>query len=210
MKKAFTLIELLIVICILGILTVVLFSAYNKISEISFRVEQERKVNEEILFLSEVLQNFANRNSIDFEKYRDEGISLTGSNWFTNYLFLSWDDKRFSIYTSWSCASYATIPSQDEFDSGCFFYLENDELYTDWPIKLTSESVYFTDAKFKIIPYSDNYFAAGDNATTCDTNYFACVNDDGFWIFTDAYPRYYNSWVWSNNIHVLVQHFFNI
>ncbi|MBO4516468.1 type II secretion system protein [bacterium] len=78
MKKAFTLIELLIVITILGILTLVLFSAYNKISEISFRVEQERKVNEELLFLSEVLQNFANRNSIDFDKYTGD-FDLTNS-----------------------------------------------------------------------------------------------------------------------------------
>ena len=206
MKKAFTLIELLIVICILGILTVVLFSAYNKISEISFRVEQERKVNEEILFLSEVLQNFANRNSIDFDQYRANEIDFTSLKWFTDKLFLSWEDWKFSIYTSWSCASYATVPNQDQFDSGCFFYLENG----DWLVKLTSESVYFTDAKFKIIPYADNYFAVGDEATPCGKNYFACVNDDGFWLFTDAYPRYYNSWVWSNNIHVLVQHFFNI
>lgn len=205
MKKAFTLIELLIVIVILGILTLVLFSAYNKISEISFRVEQERKVNEELLFLSEVLQNFANRNSINFDKYLDEGISLTNSSWFTDKLFLSWDDWQFSIYTSWNCAAYTTAPSKNQLDSGCFFYLQNDELY-DNPVKLTSESIYFTDARFKVIPYSDKYFATEN----CNTNYFACVNDDGFWLFTDIYPKFYNTWVWSNNIHVLVQHFFNI
>lgn len=210
MKKAFTLIELLIVITILGILTIVLFSAYNKISEISFRVEQERKVNEELLFLSEVLQNFANRNSIDFDKYIGNGIDLTSSSWFTDKLYLSWEDGRFSIYTSWSCASYTTIPEKSQLDSGCFFYLKNDELYSDWPVKLTSESTYFTDARFKIIPYSDKYFAVGEDATPCDTNYFACVNDDGFWLFTDIFPRFYSEYVWSNKIHVVVQHFFNI
>lgn len=208
MKKAFTLIELLIVMVILGILTLVLFSAYNKISEISFRVEQERKVNEELLFLSEVLQNFANRNSIDFDKYIAEDISLTNSNWFTDKLFLSWDDGQFSIYTSWSCAAYTIVPDKSQLDSGCSFYLQNDELYNN-PVKLTSDSIYFTDARFKVIPYSDKYFAT-ENAATCNTNYFACVNDDGFWLFTDIYPKFYNTWVWSNNIHVLVQHFFNI
>jgi prepilin-type N-terminal cleavage/methylation domain-containing protein len=70
MKKAFTLIELLIVICILSLLVFVLFKAYNTVSEVSFRVEQQRKVNEEVLLLSEIVQNFANRNSIDFEKYK--------------------------------------------------------------------------------------------------------------------------------------------
>lgn len=204
MKKAFTLIELLIVIVILGILTLVLFSAYNKISEISFRVEQERKVNEELLFLSEVLQNFANRNSIDFEKYTGE-LDLVWLSWFTNTLFLSWEDGQFSIYTSWSCVAYSVAPLSDQLDGWCSFYFDQEG--SD-PVKITNDSVYFSQAKFKIIPYSDKYFSSG--GTACNTNYFACVNDDGFWLFTDVYPRYYNTWVWSNNIHVLVQHFFNI
>ena len=202
MKKAFTLIELLIVIVILGILTLVLFSAYNKISEISFRVEQERKVNEELLFLSEVLQNFANRNSIDFDKYEND---LANLKWFTWVLYLSWEDGQFSIYTSWNCANYSEAPTSENLDGGCSFFFQKADGNA---IKLTNDSVYFSQAKFKIIPYSDKYFSSGDKA--CSTNYFACVNDDGFWLFTDVYPRYYNTWVWSNNIHVLVQHFFNI
>jgi prepilin-type N-terminal cleavage/methylation domain-containing protein len=73
MKRAFTLIEMLIVICILGVFSAVLFRTYKTISDISFRVEQQKNVNEEFLFLSEVLQNFANRNSIDFAKYSSLG-----------------------------------------------------------------------------------------------------------------------------------------
>lgn len=204
MKKAFTLIELLIVIVILGILTLVLFSAYNKISEISFRVEQERKVNEELLFLSEVLQNFANRNSIDFGKY---GNDLSNSKWFTWTLYLSWEDGQFSIYTSWYCANYSEAPTQEKLDGWCSFFFKDEGKE---PVQLTNDSVYFSQARFKIIPYSDNYFAS-EGAALCDkNNYFACINDDGFWLFTDIYPRFYNTWVWSNNIHVLVQHFFNI
>ena len=204
MKKAFTLIELLIVICILGILIFVLFSAYNKISLISFRIEQQRKVNEELLFLSETLQNFANRNSIDFEKYSD---SLPSSSGFTDILYLSWEDGRFSIYASGNCANLNTIPEPEQLSSGCFFSLRNED---GKEIRLTNESVYFTKAKFKIIPYSDNYFAPSESAAHCDTNYFACVNDDWFWVFTDAYPTFFNKGMRSYNIHVFVQHFFNI
>jgi len=204
MKKAFTLIELLIVIVILGILTFVLFSAYNKISEISFRVEQERRVNEELLFLSEVLQNFANRNSIDFDQY---GTGLVDMKWFTWTLYLSWEDGKFSIYTSWSCVEYSKTPTSGHLDGWCSFYFSSG----DKVVKLTNDSVYFSQAKFKIIPYSDDYFSSELNgAELCETNYFACVNDDWFWLFTDVYPRAYTTWVWSNNIHVLVQHFFNI
>lgn len=204
MKKAFTLIEILIVICILGIFSVVLFRTYKTISEISFRVEQQKNVNEEFLFLSEVLQNFANRNSIDFDKY---WIDLINSKWFTWVLYLSWEDGQFSIYTSWNCASYWTEPLVEELSEWCSFFFQKTGGES---IKITNDSVYFSQANFKIIPYLDNYFSSEEDAAPCDTNYFVCVNDDWFWLFTDIYPKSYNTGVWSNDIHVLVQHFFNI
>ena len=192
MKKAFTLIELLIVICILGIFSAVLFRTYKTISEISFRVERQKTVNEEFLFVSEVLQNFANRNSIDFEKYRGEGVSLADSMWFIDRLYLSGDDGKIQIYSSGDCVK-----------SWCALFLQINE---EDSVKLTNDSVYFSKAQFKIIPYSDSYFEWID----CDKNYFACVNDDWFWLFVDIYPKLYNTEVWANDVHILVQHFFNI
>lgn len=202
MKKAFTLLELLIVICILSLLVFVLFKAYNTVSEVSFRVEQQRKVNEEVLLLSEIVQNFANRNSIDFEKY---DISLNDNKWFTGTLYLSWEDGKFRIYSSWNCVDFAQIPDYENLQDWCSFYLQKE----DWssPVQITDDSVYFSSVKFKIIPYFDNYFT---NDWLCETNYFACVNDDWFWLFVDVYPKYYNRAVRSNNVRVVVQHFFNI
>ena len=98
-------------------------------------------------------------------------------------------------------------PSSEQLDGGCSFFFKSED---DDPVKITNDSVYFSQAKFKIIPYSDKYFSSEEDEAQCDTNYFACVNDDWFWLFTDVYPRFYNTWVWSNNIHILVQHFFNI
>ena len=203
MKKAFTLIELLIVICILSLLVFVLFKAYNTVSEVSFRVEQQRKVNEEVLLLSEIVQNFANRNSIDFEKY---DTSLNDAKWFTGILYLSWEDGRFSIYSSWDCVDFGQLPAYDNLQNWCSFYLQKD----DWslPVQITDDSVYFSSVKFKIIPYFDDYFNSDESL--CETNYFACVNDDWFSLFVDVYPKYYNGAVWSNNVRVVVQHFFNI
>lgn len=201
MKKAFTLIELLIVICILGIFSVVLFRTYKTISDISFRVEQQKTVNEEFLFVSEILQNFANRNSIDFEKYND---SLSNTTWFTETLYLSWEDWKLEIYSSGNCVDFSQTPDFSTLKSWCSLFLKT------WagadPIKLTSDSVYFSKAKFKIIPYSDSYFGW----TECKTNYFACINDDWFWLFVDIYPKHYSEDFWANDIHLLVQHFFNI
>ena len=203
MKKAFTLIELMIVMIILGMLTIVLFSAYNKISEISFKIERQRKVNEEVLFMSEILQNYANRNSVDFEKYTD----LDNSNWFTSTLYLSWDDGKFSIYSSWSdCIEiWAEIEDSSDFGSGCGLYMKKD----GWmEIKLTNDGVYFSKAKFKIIPYfnSDYYYS---NPNSCK-NFFSCLSDDWFRLFVDVYPKAYNKHRWSNNVHLFVQQFFNI
>lgn len=201
MKKAFTLIELLIVICILGIFSVVLFRTYKTISDIAFRVEQQKKVNEEFLFVSEVLQNFANRNSIDFTKYNE---SLGTTSWFTERLYLSWEDWNVEIYSSWNCVDFSQIPDFSNLQSWCSLFLKT------WaeanPIKLTSDSVYFSKAKFKIIPYSASYY----EWTECKTNYFACINDDWFWLFVDIYPKHYSEDLWANDIHLLVQHFFNI
>jgi hypothetical protein len=42
---------------------------YTFISQIAFRIQQEKNVTQETLFLSQVLQNFSDRNSIDYEKY---------------------------------------------------------------------------------------------------------------------------------------------
>jgi len=206
-KKAFTLLEMLIVIVIFWIFSAVLFRTYNIISDISFRIEQQRKVNEELLFLSEILQNFANRNSIDFDAYENAWISeLKNSKWFTGVLYLSGEDWKFHIFSSWECVDFSELPNTSQLWSGCALYLQKDNEAN--PVKLTDSSVYFTRAKFKIIPYSDKYFT--ENTSLCDTNYFACVNDDGFRLFVDVYPKMYKGDNWANDVHLLVQQFFNI
>jgi len=208
MKKAFTLIELMIVLVILGLLTFVLFSAYNKISEISFRIERQRKVNEEVLFMSEILQNYANRNSIDFESYNLNDNNLNSSKWFTDILYLSWEDGVFSIYSSWTCINIGMeINDSSGFGSWCGLYMKK-EGWTE--IKLTNDWVYFSKAKFKIIPYfdTDSYYSSTEDS--CETNLFSCLSDDWFRLFVDVYPKAYSKYMWSNNIHLFVQQFFNI
>lgn len=200
-KKAFTLIELLIVICILGMFVWILFKTYTTISEISFKVEQEKKVNEEFLFVSQILQNFASRDDIDFERY---GTWLIESSWFTDILYMSWEDWRFSVYSSWKCVNIWDEPNLDQLSSGCAIYLSGENI-----VKLTSDNVYFSKVKFRVIPYvsSDTYFYGDD---LCKTNYFACVNNMWFWMFTDVYTKLYNSEMWSNRVKISIQQFFNI
>jgi len=54
---------------ILGILFVLLLRTYNRIATMVFRVQQEKEVAQEILQISQLVQNYADRNTIDYSKY---------------------------------------------------------------------------------------------------------------------------------------------
>ena len=199
--KAFTLIEILMVTLIVGLLAWVLFKTYVTISQISFRVEQQKYVNQELLFVSETLQNFANRNKINYDKYWD----LNQVNWVVDVLYMTWEDGSFSIYSQWSCVWLNEKPLPNDLLSGCFLILEK-----DWKqIKLTDSVVYVSKVWFKIIPYSDtqSYF---NNLALCNSNYLACLNDYWFWFFANFYGKWYSPSNWSTNISLFVQQFFNI
>jgi type II secretory pathway pseudopilin PulG len=56
---------------IIGILSVILLKTYTWISQMTFRVQQTKNVQQEVLRLSQVMQNFADRNTIDFSQYSD-------------------------------------------------------------------------------------------------------------------------------------------
>lgn len=77
-----TLLELVIVMAILGLLFVLLLRTYNRISTMVFRVQQEKEVAQEILQVSQIVQNLADRNSIDYTKYAtaSSGINLVENN----------------------------------------------------------------------------------------------------------------------------------
>ncbi|MEI7919291.1 MAG: type II secretion system protein [bacterium] len=68
-KKGFTLMELMIVMVILGILFVMLINTYNRISTMVFRVQQEKEVSQEVLQISQIFQNYSDRNTIDYARY---------------------------------------------------------------------------------------------------------------------------------------------
>jgi len=85
-KKAFTLIEVLIAIIIAAVLFTLVFRAYVNITQISARLENEKKLNAEITFLTETVQNIADIYQIDYNAY---GSTLNASNWRTDTLYLT-------------------------------------------------------------------------------------------------------------------------
>lgn len=67
--KAFTLIELIISIVIVGLLAGVIFTTYRTILDITVRVENEKIVANEMLFAHQVIQSLVDNYEINFEKY---------------------------------------------------------------------------------------------------------------------------------------------
>lgn len=76
-KKAFTLIEVLIAITIAGVLFSLIFQAYVSITQISTRLQQEKKLNAELTFVTETVQNVADSYQIDYALY---GSTLASTN----------------------------------------------------------------------------------------------------------------------------------
>ena len=54
---------------IIGILSVILLKTYTWITEMAFRAQQTQNVHQEVLHLSQIIQNFADTNTIDFDQY---------------------------------------------------------------------------------------------------------------------------------------------
>ena len=80
--------ELMIVIGIISVLSVILFRTFATMSELAFRIEQEKNVTQEIISISQILQNYADKNTIDYEKY----TTLTETNGLSDTLYLSGQD----------------------------------------------------------------------------------------------------------------------
>jgi prepilin-type N-terminal cleavage/methylation domain-containing protein len=94
--KAFTLIETLIVLIIIGILATVLIQAYMTISKIAFTVEQEKNLAEESLLLTQMLGSITENATIDYEKYGN----LTATNGYTGMLYLTGTQRSGASITS--------------------------------------------------------------------------------------------------------------
>jgi prepilin-type N-terminal cleavage/methylation domain-containing protein len=200
-RKAFTLIEILMVMLIVWLLAWVLFKTYITISQISFRVEQQKIINQELLFVSEMMQNFANRNKINYDQY----VDLENTRWIVDTLYMTWEDGIFSIYSSGDCIDLNDVPTFENINNWCDIILNK-----NWDIiNLTNHLIYSSKAVFKIIPFaeSESYF---ENPNLCDSNYLACVNDHGFWFFAKFYTKWYNPESWTNNVQLFIQQFFNI
>ena len=100
-KNWFTLAEILIVVILFWMLAGIIMKTYTTISQVSFRIQQEKEIAKEALVLSQVLDNLAQSMTIDYDQYKSS--DLVTNNGIVDTLYLSGDNGKYKISSSASC-----------------------------------------------------------------------------------------------------------
>jgi len=207
--SAFTLLELLIVMVILGVLFVMLLNTYNWISTMVFRVQQEKEVSQEILQTSQIMQNFADRNTIDYNKYwvtSDEWrvTNLVANKWITDVLYLSGQDGEIRFFSTGECVD----PAQEYLLTGAWSWCHLYMATNDKTIELiNSQKVAISKVIFKIIPFASEEQYITTEWLCEEGNYLHCLNAPGFRMIFTTYSINYGT-QWATHIKVPFQQFF--
>lgn len=212
-KKWFTLLELIIVMSILGILFIMLLKTYNRVWTVVFRVQQEKEVSQEILQISQIIQNFADRNTIDFQKYStmsdEEGIQtwtsvLVSNAWVVDVLYLSGQDGEISFFSRGDCVE----PSNEYVFTGawswCSLYMVNKGKTIEL---VNSHKIALSKVIFKIIPFASEQQYLDSEWLCEEWNYLHCLNAPGFRMIFKAYSVNYGK-QWATHVTVPFQQFF--
>lgn len=188
-KKSFTLIELLISTVIIWILVVLIFKIYMLICNISIRVENQKTVDNGMLYVSQVFENISDKYDIDYSKYS----SLSDSYGLTGKLFLTWNWNSLIIYSTWNCDL-----ERDFFrEKDCRLQMKkNSEI-----VNLTDKrKIYIKNLFFKIMPYDDieNYNLEFEN-----------IYHNWFGVFWEFYVKRFSNF-WPYNVKISYENFYNI
>lgn len=207
-KHWFTLIELLISMVVVCVLFVVLLSTYSWISRVWFKIEQEKNVYQEILQLTQLLQNISDNNDIDFDAYTaDANNNLYNNSWLVDILYLSGKAGKIKIFSSWLCLNPDQIDAKVGFSWGyCSLYIN------DWDNEeqlVNNRTSNITKPYFKIIPFASEQKYIDDVSVLCPDNYLNCINKHWFWIFTNFYNWAYKKNIWELNVNIPLQLFYS-
>ena len=188
---------------ILGILFVLLLRTYNRIGTMVFRVQQEKEVAQEILQISQLVQNFSDRNTIDYSQYWSG--DLVSTQWITDMLHLTWQDGTISFFTSGTCVDPAVEYSLTGFVewSWCSLYMTKENKTIEL---INTKKIAISRIIFKIIPFASEQQYL-DSDLCVEWNYLHCLNAPGFRVIFKAYsPNYWRQW--ATHVTVPFQQFF--
>lgn len=227
-NKAFTLVEILIVVWLFWLLSGIILQTYTTISRISYRIQQEKEIAKEALVLTQVLENLAQTTTIDFSKH----LNLQSSNGMVSALYLKDENNQgISINTTgtcfqaselrkekenWSSSEFELLPVENEEtlktirNSNCKLILEkNREEIT----LLDSKKFNISQAQFKIIPFISNqdlqkiYEIENQDSNIKE---LPPAGKPGFWLFITLTSKHYTPSQRSNNVVLPLQTFVSL
>ena len=218
-KNWFTLAEILIVVILFWMLAGIIIKTYTTISQVSFRLQQEKEIAKEALVLSQVLDNLAQSTTIDYGKYQSS--DLVANNGVVGTLYLKGDNgDEYQISSINTCLSAQELYEQAEKSE---LKTENQKEETPCQLSLTGTtkdwetSYLLLDGKnfklskmqFKIIPF----IWKEDLKKNLKKNLASDTPQDwkpAFWILGTLYSNYYNPQKRTNNISLPLQLFFSL
>lgn len=229
-NKAFTLVEILIVVWLFWLLSGIILQTYTTISRISYRIQQEKEIAKEALVLTQVLENLAQTTTINDSKYRYSDLQT--SEGMVSELHLK-DEKNQGITIktdgacfqaselreqkeNWSSSKLELLPVEKEEtlktirNSNCKLILEkNWETIT----LLDSKKFNISQAQFKIIPFISNQYLQNIYASESqNTNIkeLPPAGKPGFWLFITLTSKHYTPSQRSNNVVLPLQAFVSL
>ena len=227
-NKAFTLVEILIVVWLFWLLSGIILQTYTTISRISYRIQQEKEIAKEALVLTQVLENLAQTTTIDFSKH----LNLQSSDGMVSELHLK-DEKNqgITIKTDGACFQASKLRKEKENWSSSEFELlaeENEETLKTIRnsnckliLKKNKEEITLLDSKkfnisqaqFKIIPFISNQdLQKIYEIEKQDSNIkeLPPAGKPGFWLFITLTSKHYTPSQRSNNVVLPLQTFVSL
>ena len=229
-NKAFTLVEILIVVWLFWLLSGIILQTYTTISRISYRIQQEKEIAKEALVLTQVLENLAQTTTINYSEYSYS--DLQSSEGIVSELYLK-DEKNQAVTIktdgtcfqaselreqkeNWSSSEFELLPVEKEEtlktirNSNCKLILEkNWEKIT----LLDSKKFNISQAQFKIIPFISNQdlqnIYASESQNT-DIKKLPPAGKPGFWLFITLTSKHYTPSQRSNNVVLPFQTFVSL
>ena len=231
-NKAFTLVEILIVVWLFWLLSGIILQTYTTISRISYRIQQEKEIAKEALVLTQVLENLAQTTTIDYSKSEYSYSALQSSGGIVSELYLK-DEKNqgITINTTGTCFQASELRKEKENWSSSEFELlpvENEEtlktirnsnckliLEKNWEgiTLLDSKKFNISQAQFKIIPFISNQdLQKIYEIEKQDSNISKLppAGKPGFWLFITLTSKHYTPSQRSNNVVLPLQTFVSL
>ena len=214
-KNWFTLAEILIVVILFWMLAGIIIKTYTTISQVSFRLQQEKEIAKEALVLSQVLDNLAQSTTIDYGKYKSS--DLVANNGIVESLYLKGDNgDLYQISSINICLTDQELYEQAEKSE---LKTENQKEETpcqlsftgttkDWKtshLLLDGKNFKLSKMQFKIIPFIWKEDLKKNLASDTPKDW-----KPAFWILGTLYSNYYNPQKRTNNISLPLQLFFSL